>query len=440
MQLDFLNTLHCPYSGSDLRIKNAIRGDNDVIDFGIVESEAGEFPIIAGILRLRIDELQTGIVALLEKGDLESALLTAMELPFHGRRSMVINFLTRATHTLGLGRVGKSMGRFKRGFHRALREENGTFLKAIGTVRSPAGVNGQKYRFSMPTFLSVYPLLHLLRSSDSVLDFGCGTGQGSFLISTMVPDARIVCADYSFSVLCIAKTFFLHRANFVCLDGDYPLPFASGDFSTVFSADALHCIDSKLSLAKEFKRVLSQRGSVILPHLHNRLARASYGKSLSPEGYGRLFEGMERRVLVEEKTIADYVFNDILDLEKQLSDEDLIAAETGISIVASNDKSVFRYYSGLWDQHIDRMNRPIVNPVYNVSGQPGHWALRRRAPELYAKHLSRGDQVFLPDVVTLRLPSLESQDLQEVRRSDRAEFRKLARSFVVIDAPDRFGA
>jgi len=78
MQGEFIGSLRCPYTGSPFALSASDAGSS--IDFGIATSEAGRFPIIAGILRLLSDELQEPLVELIERGQNEAALRAALEV------------------------------------------------------------------------------------------------------------------------------------------------------------------------------------------------------------------------------------------------------------------------------------------------------------------------------------------------------------------------
>jgi hypothetical protein len=175
----------------------------------------------------------------------------------------------------------------------------------------------------------------------------------------MWPKAKIVCADYSFCSLYLAKRYFAPEASYVCLDGDYLLPFESGQFSTIFSSDTLPVLDSKLNLAQEFRRVGDERALTLLPHMHNRLL-SPFAKSLTPRGYRQLFRDMELRMLPDDQVVQDYFFDDVLDLAKEWSDDKL--SEQHVSIVASKDSSVFVRSENLWAQRMRSIRHPGVNP------------------------------------------------------------------------------
>lgn len=440
MKTEFLTTLHCPYTGSRFALSKVIAvTPGGALDHAIVESEAGEFPILAGILRLHVDEHRVPIVERLRQGDVNSALVIAFdEVPFHGRKGAAINALSRLAYKADWQSLGDRVNRLKHRLARELTDQTTTFVRTAERLCAGPPADWQIYRFSMPTFLPTFPLLHAAKSDGPMLDFCCGTGQASFLMSRMWPQAEVVCADYSFSSLYIAKKYFAPNAAYVGLDGDYLLPFESGRFATVFSSDALHCIDSKLNLAREFRRVGRENAVIVLPHLHNRLASVAYGKSLTPKGYSDLFQGIERRVMPEEQIIRDYFFDGVLDLARTYSDDVLQSAEQGLSIVASADPTVFTRREGLWADRVSAMRRPWINPVYRVSRAADGWELARRVNGGFAKTFSREDGSCLPERLRIDTDSFDPSMLDDLRRNDPGRFAALARQLVVLDLPERF--
>src|SRR5215471_5714354 len=346
MRSDWLATLHCPYSGSKFITSNIVKGADDEIDYGIITSEAGDFPIVDGILRLRVDEYRSPLVSLIRRDQYQQALLMALEYPSYSRMGGAINFMDRFAHATGFEIVSRSGRALKTPLYSAMASD--TFSGTVKRLKSKSWGNWQIYRFSMPAFVPVYPLLHLIRGNGTVLDFGCGVGHAAFLISRKIPASSITCVDYQFSLLYLAKRFFVPGANFLSLDGNYLLPFPSSSFSCVVSSDVLHLIDSKVSLSREFQRIVSDDGAVVMPHLHNKLSPIQFAKSLTPEGYGNLFEGSDKRVIPEDRLVDEYIRNDSLDLEKQWPSEELHDAIKGLTIIVGKDLTLFRRYTGLW--------------------------------------------------------------------------------------------
>jgi SAM-dependent methyltransferase len=437
MRREFIDTLHCPYTGSRLLPSKVLEEGSSGITYGVLTSEAGEFPVIDGILRLKVDEYRRPLVDLIQQRKHRDALMVAMEVPTYGRGGATLNFLERTAINQGLNSLAHRLTQLKRSLTRVLTDETETLAGTVNKLRSKSWANWQIYRYTMPAFLPTYPLLHLIDGGGPVLDFGCGLGHASFLISRRVPASEITCSDYVFSLLYIAKKFFASGANFICLNGNYLLPFASSYFSSVFSSDVLHLIDSKLSLSAEFRRVVSDDGTILLPHLHNKMSPVKFAQSLTPKGYGTLFEGIEKRVVPEDWLVDQFVQDDSLDLKKEWTSEELDGAIKGLSIAISKNSSLFRCYKGLWAKHADAMSSPIVNPLYRVSGEPKKWLLKRENPDSAGKLTSRAD-IYLPDSINLDLPALDKQTLLALKASDRQTFADLARKFVIIEAPQRF--
>jgi hypothetical protein len=436
MRRDFLATLHCPYTGLPLLLSMDLDRNGEEINYGIASSEATDFPIVEGILRLHVDEYRKPIVEHVRAGRRSEALTVALDLgPFAYRTGVAINFASSFAFRTGFNSAAEQLKRLKRNFVRVVTDSNAKFAEIALKLTPGPMAHHQIYRFSMPGFLSTVPLVHMVRENGWVLSFACGPGHETFLISRMWPKAKIVCADYSFCSLYLAKRYFAPEASYVCLDGDYLLPFESGQFSTIFSSDTLPVLDSKLNLAQEFRRVGDERALTLLPHMHNRLV-SPFAKSLTPRGYRQLFQDVELRMLPDDKVVRDYFFDDTLDLTREWSDEEL--SEQHVSMVASRDSSVFVRMENLWEQRMHSIRHPCVNPVYRIIGQPGRWELKHRAAERYAKTVTGTDKVCIPDTCRVTAGSLDAAGLIELQRTDPNQFAQLARSLVVLDLPERF--
>ena len=437
MQREFLGSLQCPYTGSPFVLSASDSGSS--IDFGIATSEAGRFPIIAGILRLLSDELQEQLVELIEHGQHEAALRAALDVPGSDRWEVIVNRLWRsAARRWNLGPVANAMGPGKQWLYRLVTRPDITFATFVAAAKAESWVKWQKYRFSMPTFLPVHSLSHLATGCNTILDFGCGLGHSAFLMKRQASSARVVCADYSFTSMLLAKRFLVPDAECICLDGDYALPFREHYFDCVFSTDALQYIKSKLSLAKEFERVLSPDGTVVLAHLHNKLSteKGCTGKALTARGYANLFEGMVRRVYPEDKIVADFVTDGVLDLTQRWTCEELDRLACGLTLVASRTESAFRLHKGILDVHIDAMRHPNLNPAYHARQSNGAWVVDKSVGAPYAVESAFKDFSILPATWRIELESLGSSEILALRDANRERLRELVRRFIVIDIPD----
>jgi SAM-dependent methyltransferase len=438
MHREFIESLRCPYTGSSLALQAVLREDDTGVRYGIVASEAGEFPIVEGILRLPVDELREPIAALVRQERFREALLTALEIPFNGKAGAAINLVSRMAYRAGFDTIAKGASLLKRRMYGVFTRNGVTLADTLRRFRDGSWINSQMYRFSMRTFLSVYPLLHVVQTHRGVLDLGCGLGHGAFLISKMHPGTPITCADYSFTALFLGQKYLLSDAEFVCLDGNHLLPFGTRHFSTVFSSDALHFIDGKRSLSREMIRAIGEDGVLVLPHLHNGLSPIRYAKSLTPSGYDKLFEGHERRVMPESTVVRQFLCEDQLDLRREWSSGELAKDTTGISIVVNPSNSVFRRYEGLWERYIRRMTNPVVNPIYKVDSKNETVLRKRNISEHYGAELRFNGTTYVPNVYRLEQSIDSPGSVTSIRQRRPDVFHELANKFVMIDVPERF--
>ena len=170
MHRDFLARLHCPYSASPLPLSKVTREDGQRINYGIVTSEAGDFPIVEGILRLHLDEYRVPIVEHVREKRLWDALTIALDdSPFQGRSGAAINFASRLAFRTGFSNAAERLNRLKRNFTRVVTDNDASFME-IAAKLSSASADWQISRFSMPTFLPVFALSHVVREKRSILD------------------------------------------------------------------------------------------------------------------------------------------------------------------------------------------------------------------------------------------------------------------------------
>jgi hypothetical protein len=201
VERDFIDTLHCPYSGTRFSVHSALNERDTAVAYAIATSEAGDFPIVDGILRLRLDPYRQPLVDLIKRREPNQALLTALDTPFYGRLGPAINFLEYSARRIGFGTIANGLTALKRPMYEAVTDAGGTLVGTMKRLRTPSWATWQIQRFSMPHFLPVYPLLHLVDRRGPVLDFGCGGGHASFLMSRRVPGSSITCADVGFHLL-----------------------------------------------------------------------------------------------------------------------------------------------------------------------------------------------------------------------------------------------
>jgi SAM-dependent methyltransferase len=250
--------------------------------------------------------------------------------------------------------------------------------------------------------------------------------------------AEVICVDYSFTSLYLAKRFLVPEAECICLDGNYPLPFRQQHFDFIFSTDALQYINSKIGLVREFQRVLRPDGTIALAHLHNRRSQVTAGRALNASGYDGLFDGMVHRLYPEDSIVSDYVAEGSLRLDREYSMKDLDQATSGLTLVASNTPLAFTARTGLLDRYIDAMRHPTLNPAYRIHRSNGSSSFERIIGPPYAVERAVGSCEVLPSRGSVDACSLDTTSILASRGTHREALRELVRQFVVIDVPDTY--
>ena len=104
----------------------------------------------------------------------------------------------------------------------------------------------------------------LLRSSDVVIELGCGTGTTALKLAPCV--SRIVATDVSSEMIAIgrekAAVQACHNAEFVVAAAGRA-PGADGSFDAVLAFNLLHLVADRLSMLREVHRLLKPGGLFI---------------------------------------------------------------------------------------------------------------------------------------------------------------------------------
>ena len=290
-----------------------------------------------------------------------------------------------------------------------------------------------KHRFSSQSFWSLYPFIPLLREKPKrVLDMCCGAGHASFVISKYVNPDELICVDEEFKSLYLAKKYFAKKkAEFVCIDANYPLPFKDDIFSSVLMIDAFHYVDACALLAKEFERVLSKEGMLLLLHIHNALVEnIGAGQPLSPSTWKGLFD-LDVIALPEKNVIEDFILSDQLDLSKKYSKEELNLSDA-ISIIGGVNLD---YFDGIWKDILEIRDNLIINPIYKLKEEGDKILLKRESPSEFFRKEYPLTEKYLPERCEINKKFVNERS---VCVSGEDEIEDLMRKFVVIHVPEKY--
>lgn len=429
MDRAFLRTLSCPYCGRQLEIAKIFSEDGMNLTNAIVNCECDRYPIVEGILVLRKGTNIKNAVEFLERNKILQAQNVLIEPKPYSLLGLVFLELEKIDITL-CHRISLFL---KKMMNKPIFEGH-TFFETIDRLKWRSWGEYLKYRFSAPTFFEILPLIQLIKQTKkAVLDVACGVGHSSFVISNYVPEEKIVCVDRLFVHLYLAKKFFVKNAKFICLDANSLLPFTNKVFSSIFCLDALHYISSKFSLAREFIRTLDHDGVLLLPHLHNSLKfNPNPGEPLTPQGYADLFNNLEIRLIPEKNLIESFLLKNELDLEKKFSEAE-INSSNAITLVASENKGLFKLYENLDTNYVKKDKKLVINPIYKVI---------ERGDSLYLTADYPRHQVSYFPLMKKYLPKscvIEKDIFTSIKNRKIAKKReKMIKNFVLIGVPKNY--
>lgn len=98
---------------------------------------------------------------------------------------------------------------------------------------------------------------------QKTLELGCGTGTFSKVLSNLV--TNLTACDLSDEMISMAKIKLKDHSNIIVEKANcFNLPFKDKSFDTVFMANLLHVIPEPKNALKECKRVLKDKGKLII--------------------------------------------------------------------------------------------------------------------------------------------------------------------------------
>lgn len=432
----------CPYCKGNLQLQDEIEANDEEITHGIVDCACTSYPILAGILNLRYGRLFEQIVRRLRERKRIEAIGLGLEERMTETTLAVINTLrSKGIYGKALAQTFLRLLELKaqRAYER-FADEDASFHDLMGRSDFETYL---KHRFSLESFWSLYPFLRLLKeNSHSILDFGCGTGHGSFVISTYAKPNELVCVDYSLRNLLMVKKFFAPNAECICLDGNYPLPFESEVFDSILTLDSFHYVRNQASLAQEMQRVLKDKGVLLMLHLHNSLAEnPSAGHPLPPRTIASLLRDLPLQMLPERELLQEFLEGNCLDLRKTHSETELDSSEA-LTIVASRNNRIFRHFHDVANEFLSCDTNLIVNPIYQIKHENTKIILRHFPNESFRKEFPIAEK-YLPPQWTLDNEFASKMHGRKLARKltqvPYSTYEKsLMMKFIIINAPERY--
>ena len=436
MNQSTIAVLHCPHCGSTFHIDQIVEKNKEDIIHAIISCECRKYPILEGILVMQTSENVQKVIEKVEKGSVAGAFKLLVQ-------SEIIE--TKITAPMSLRRVAAFfkiwlyLSKKYRGSLRKLKYLEGineaSFCEMIEKLLSGNLRDYFIHRFSFQSFWNIYPLIPLIKETGTpILDFGCGYGHGSFILSQLFPPKNIFCMEKSYLKLFLTKNYFADTER-ICLDKISLLPFNDNFFSTIFSMDAFHIILSKLFLAKEFQRVLKTNGVLLLTHLPN-----AYGYNpfpLSPAAYRELFDVLKTNLIPEEHLVKK-LYENTLDLTKQYPKE-LVNSSDANTLIGSRKNDIFKRYSNVKDEFLMLKSNLKLNPIYQLKEKNGKVILIRKLLDRYKRESP------LPDKILPQELEIDKEILHIVKKrgtgatqEEIKEIYELMKKFVLINVPPNY--
>lgn len=435
VSLSFLSTLHCPYCGSGLELvsppaRQSEAQDAGVVQYGILRCGCSQYPVVGGVPIIQHVEGLQQVVALIETGDHQRALLQAMNL-----------FRVKWAQRTRWHQV-----KYHLNCRRLVSRPDLLFQDAVDLARRPKVFSDYLFhRYANPSFLgAIGPLLLLDCFKDRavsnqpirVMDLACGAGHSSFLMRLLHPGLSVVSVDHDFVSLYLAKRFLAPEATHLCLDAEVASPFADDYFDAAFCLDAFHYFHSKMAIVAELKRVLKPEALWLFPHLHNALQHnITAGTPLSPERYLACFDSLDPRLFDETTILQGLSQRHTLDLRAQLTPGELEKSPNLTLIAgAQNFWREHRLFPSAFCRHQSRL---ALNPIYAWEMRQDRLEGTLTWPNEVMRDECHGVEAVLP--ATCRLNRRELQDLLKGdSSSSNARLEELVAQFVLVPLPPNY--
>jgi len=446
MKSEFLKLMKCPYCGSNFKIVEIYEQKKGEIINGCVRCECNEFPLVDGILNLKIDYIKKYLIKLLKKRKTKEVLGILLFNNIYRTLFSFSLYFKRGYKGL-LGKILLILLKAKaKHTYKKYSDKKLSFYDSLDRSLRSSYRDYLKHRFSAETFWSFYPFIPLLKQNrERILDLGCGVGHTSFVISNHVKPKQLVCADGEFSHLYLAKKYFAPNAEFICLDANYSLPFKDSIFNSILMLDSFHVVNSCNSLANDMRRTILPKGILLILHLPNSLQNnhATFNL-LSTSRLINLFKLIPIKPLPKADMVKNFILKNKLDLTKKYSKTQLNSANA-ISIVGTKNKSLFKVYNKVNNELLTNKNHLIINPIYKIEDKKNDIILHRDFPsEAFRKEYPLTEK-YLPKkyaikgklvkIIMGRTLNITSDNISE---KDLRYIEYLMKKFIVINIPKNY--
>jgi SAM-dependent methyltransferase/uncharacterized protein YbaR (Trm112 family) len=308
-----LDLLQCPLSGGPFTLDVLDEGADGAVEHGVLTSEAGEFPVVAGIPVLRPDVGE--LVDLVRSGDHDRAVRRAAfgEIEPAGLHRAG-GWLSATDRLRPLGR--RILERHRRDLDRrsARLTDPTTSVRDLFELaytdlhlRNPEVFAYNWYRFGIPRDVAALAAIEWTPQRGPVLDVGCGAGHLTWALTRHLgPDVPVVGVDGLFFALYVARTRIAPDADYVCGELE-SLPLRDGTMGGIWASDVFHAVRRKAQVARELARVSTADawGAVVAMAVAGH-AHEYRGRPLSVDGYRRLLP-TDTVIVTERDLVAGYL-------------------------------------------------------------------------------------------------------------------------------------
>jgi len=429
-----VDLLACPLTGSRLEPWSA--HDGEEISYGVLRSDAAEYPVVAGIPVMFPDFEE--VVALVRAGRHDDALLHMLvhDIPRGGAGRVLDAFASiRTTQPVASRVLQRDDQRRHRDACQALADRTpGSLLRFEYLDSAARSVDAYDYfslRAATPRYLVALSCIEAVPEGDGpILDVGCGPGHVTWALCERVRPRPVIGIDASFLMVLTARRDTSPRGAFVCGDAT-ALPFADGAFGAALAADVLTFIDRRRTAVTELDRVLGPRGWCAMTSLHSARARYTYTHRPVPIGaWRRLAAGFAHGVVPDDAVVQRY--REGLGLPGGRGHEARSCDDTSrITMVMARDESDLDDRGPFADWPHGR-GALQVNPLYEEAGRTAAGRVyQRRFPSEVFRIDNAPLADYMPEQAVVSDAALRA--VSENRQTD--EVRALLASFVVLGAP-----